>query len=117
VRLTPPQYVKAFVKRGKNDRNDAEAINEAASRPSMRYVPVKPAEMQAQSMELGTKQLLLQQRTQLVNALRGHAMEFGVFAGKSVEKVEALPEVIGEDPAMPSPAKTAWRFSGTRSRI
>jgi len=114
VRLIPPQYVKPFVKRGKNDRNDAEAINEAASRPSMRFVPVKSAEMQAQSMELSTRQLLLQQRTQLVNSLRGHAMEFGLVAGKGIEKVEALLEMIAHDPAMPSPAKQNLALLGAQ---
>jgi transposase len=75
IRLIPPQYVKPFVKRAKNDRNDAEAISEAASRPDMRFVPVKSATMQAESIELATRQLLVQQRTQLVNSLRGHAAE------------------------------------------
>jgi transposase len=78
VRLIPPQYVKPFVKRAKNDRNDAEAISEAASRPTMRFVPVKPAETQAQSTMLSVRELLVRQQTQLVNAMRGHASEFGV---------------------------------------
>ena len=74
VKLIPPQYVKPFVKRGKNDRNDAEAINEAASRPSMRFVPVKSAVQQAGIMILKTRDLLVRQRTQLINAMRGHAL-------------------------------------------
>src|ERR1700688_3760584 len=82
VRLIPPQYVKPFVKRAKNDRNDAEAISEAASRPSMSFVPVKSAEQQADSMVLKVRETLIGQRTQLVNTLRGHAAEFGVVAGK-----------------------------------
>jgi len=82
VRLIPPQYVKPFVKRSKNDRNDAEAISEAASRPGMHTVPVKPAEAQAAAMLLSVRELLVRQRTQLVNALRGHAAEFGLVTAK-----------------------------------
>ncbi len=69
VPLIPPQYVKPFVKRGKNNRNDAEAIGEAASRPTMRFVPVKSAEIQAEAMDLSARDLLVRQRTQLVNAI------------------------------------------------
>lgn len=83
VRLIPPQYVKPFVKRAKNDRNDAEAICEAAGRPGMRFVPVKSATQQAQGMVLKVRETLVHQRTQLVNALRGHAAEFGVTAAKA----------------------------------
>src|SRR6266851_4027543 len=67
VRLIPPQYVKPFVKRSKNDRNDAQAISEAASRPEMRDVPVKSAETQAAAMLLSERELLMRQRTQLIN--------------------------------------------------
>ncbi len=69
ARLIPPQYVKPFVKRGKNNRNDAEAIGEAASRPTMRFVPVKSATAQAEAMDLTARDLLVRQRTQLVNAI------------------------------------------------
>ena len=72
VRLIPPQYVKPFVKRSKNDRNDAEAISEAASRPSMRSVPVKTVEQQANGIILKHREMLVNQRTQAINALRGH---------------------------------------------
>src|SRR5437660_3528402 len=82
VRLIPPQYVKPFVKRSKNDRNDAEAISEAASRPGMHEVPVKPAAAQGSAMLLSVRELLVRQCTQLINALRGHAAEFGVIAAK-----------------------------------
>jgi transposase len=74
--------VKPFVKRSKNDRNDAEAISEAARRPGMHEVPVKPAEAQASAMLLSVRELLVRQRTQLINALRGHAAEFGLVAAK-----------------------------------
>ena len=82
VRLIPPQYVNPYVKRSKNDRNDAEAICEAAGRPGMHFVPVKSVTQQAQGMVLKVRETLVGQRTQLVNTLRGHAAEFGVIAGK-----------------------------------
>jgi transposase len=82
VKLIPPQYVKPFVKRSKNDRNDAEAICEAASRPTMRTVPVKSLDEQAATIILRHRDQLLGQRTQTINALRGHAAEFGIVAAK-----------------------------------
>jgi len=96
VRLIPPQYVKPFVKRGKNDRNDAEAICEAASRPTMRSVPVKSAVSQAEAMDLSARGLLVRQRTQLINAVRGHAAEFGVIAAKGIAQVDLLLAKIAE---------------------
>jgi transposase len=80
VRLIAPAYVKPFVKRQKNDTADAEAIAEAAVRPTMRYVAVKSAEKQALSMVFKTRDLLVRQRTQVINALRGHLTEHGVIA-------------------------------------
>src|ERR1700716_4142491 len=80
--LLPPQYVRPYVKRGKNDRIDAAAICEAMSRPGMRFVPVKSAERQAALMMLRARDLLIKQRTMLSNAMRGHAAEFGVVAAK-----------------------------------
>ena len=77
VRLIPPQYVKPYVKRGKNDRNDAEAICEAAGRPGMHYVPVKSVRQQAQGMVLKVRETLISQRVALINTVRGHAAEFG----------------------------------------
>lgn len=71
VVLIPAQYVKPFVKRGKNDRNDAEAICTAAGQPEMAHVPVRSAEAQAAAMLLSVRELLTRQRTQLVNAVRG----------------------------------------------
>jgi transposase len=87
VRLVPPQYVKAYVKRGKNDRIDAEAICEAMSRPGMRFVPVKSEAEQAAAMLLSVRDLLVKQRTMLVNAIRSHAAEFGVIGAKGVARV------------------------------
>jgi len=76
VRLMPPAYVKAYVKRGKTDAADAEAICEAVTRPSMRFVPVKSAEKRSVSMLHRVRALLIRQRTMLVNALRGHLAEY-----------------------------------------
>jgi transposase len=104
VRLIPPQYVKPFVKRGKNDRNDAEAICEAASRPSLHVVPVKSAQTQAEAMDLSARDLLVRQRTQLVNAVRGHAAEFGIIAAKGIAQIEPLLDKI-EGTDMPQAAK------------
>ncbi len=96
VQLIPPQYVKPFVKRGKNDRNDAAAINEAASRPDMRLVPVKTLVMQAEAVDLSLRDLLVRQRTQLANSVRGHAAEFGIIAAKGLIRIQSLLEKIAE---------------------
>lgn len=112
VRLIPPQYVKPFVKRGKTDRNDAEAISEAASRPSMRSVPIKSAEQQAQAMRLSARELLISQRTQLINALRGHAAEFGVVAAKGTDQVAGLLAAVAEPGAVPPAAREVLEMLG-----
>jgi transposase len=112
VKLIPPQYVKPFVKRGKNDRNDAEAICEAAGRPNMSFVPIKSAQRQAELMVLRTRELLIGQRTQLVNALRGHAAEFGAIAGKGIEKVGKLLELIAGDSSIPPVARDVLAMLG-----
>uniref|UniRef100_UPI00359361D0 IS110 family transposase n=1 Tax=Blastomonas sp. TaxID=1909299 RepID=UPI00359361D0 len=78
VKLTPPAYVKPFVKRQKNDMADAEAIAEAAARPTMRFVAPKSEAQQAAAMAYRTRELLVRQRTQTINALRGHLAEYGV---------------------------------------
>jgi len=90
VRLIPPHYVKPFVKRQKNDAADAEAIVEAASRPTMRFVTVKSEEQQARSMTYRVRDLLVRQRTQTVNALRGHLAEYGIVAPKGVANVAQI---------------------------
>src|SRR6201984_1154072 len=90
VVLLPAQYIKPYVKRGKNDAIDAEAICEAMSRPGMRFVPIKSAEQQAALMLLKVRDLLIKQRTMVINALRGHAAEFGVIAAKGRVKVAEL---------------------------
>ena len=78
VRLIPPAYVKPFLKRQKNDAADAEAICEAAQRPTMRFVAVKSEEQQASVVVFRARDLLVQQRTQTINALRGHLAEYGL---------------------------------------
>ena len=82
VRLIPPIYVKPFVKRQKNDAADAAAIAEAALRPNMHCVAVKSAEHQARAVAFRTHQCFVRQRTQLINALRGHLAEFGLVVAK-----------------------------------
>jgi transposase len=105
VRLIPPQYVKPFVKPAKNDRNDAEAICEAAGRPRMRFVLAKSAGQQAQGMVLKVRETLVDQRTQLVNALRGHAAEFGVIAAKGIGRIASLLAAIEADTEIPLEAR------------
>jgi len=112
VRLIPPQYVKPFLKRGKNDRNDAAAICEAGGRPEMRFVPVKSIERQAQGMVLKVRQTLIDQRTALANTLRGHAAEFGVIAGKGVGRIVALLAALEREPAIPPVAKEMFVVLG-----
>jgi transposase len=90
VRLVPAAYVKPFVKRQKNDRADAEAIAEAASRPTMRFVAVKSVETQGRAVAFRTHQCLVRQRTQLINALRGHLAEFGLVAPKGPANLKVL---------------------------
>ena len=97
VRLIPPQYVKPFVKTNKNDAADAEAICEALLRPTMRFAAVKSADQQSVLMLHRARELLVRQRTMLINAIRGHCGEFGIIAAQGARKVAALIEVI-EDP-------------------
>ena len=112
VRLIPPQYVKPFVKRAKNDRKDAEAISEAAARPSMRSVPVKTVEQQAETMLVKHREMLVTQQTQAINALRGHAAEFGVIAAQGSQNVGALLTVLAADTAIPAAARAMFSHMG-----
>lgn len=97
VRLMPAAYVKPYVKRGKNDAADAEAICEAVTRPSMRFVPVKSAEAQSVLMVHRTRDLLVRQRTMLVNALRGHLAELGIVAAQGIAKVTQLAAIVFDE--------------------
>jgi transposase len=90
VKLIAPQLVKPYVKRGKNDAADAEALCEAMSRPTMRFVPVKSSDQQAALMLIGLRDGLVRHRTQLCNAIRGYGAEFGLVAAKGLEKIEPL---------------------------
>ena len=109
ARLIPAQYVKPFVKRGKNDRNDAEAIGVAAAQPSIGSVPIKSVEQQAAAMLLSVRELLVRQRTQLVNAMRGHAAEMGVVAPLGEKGLKELQTEIAaaDEAAVPAAAKQA----------
>jgi transposase len=112
VRLIPAQYVKPFVKRAKNDRADAEAISEAASRPTMPSVAVKSVDQQASAMILKHREMLVAQRTQAVNALRGHAAEFGVIAAKGTVQVKALLDKLAAEEAVPAAAQAMFAQMG-----
>jgi transposase len=109
VRLIPPQYVKPFVKTNKNDAADAEAICEALVRPTMRFAAVKSAEQQSVLMLHRARELLVRQRTMLINALRGHCGEFGLVVAQGASKVTALIEMIEdpEDEDLPALARAA----------
>ena len=102
VRLIPPVYVKPFVKRQKNDAADAEAIVEAALRPTMRFVSVKTEDQQARAMLFRTRRMFVSQRTQLINALRGHLAEHGVVAATGTAQLKRLADVLEDsDTALP----------------
>ena len=106
VRLIAPAYVKPFVKRQKNDAADAEAICEAAQRPTMRFVAVKSEERQAAAVVFRARDLLVCQRTQTINALRGHLFEFGVIAPKGPSHVGALASMVEDlDSRLPDAAR------------
>src|SRR5215475_4175110 len=97
VRLMAPRFVKGYVKRSKNDAADAAAICEAVTRPSMRFVPIKSADQQALLMLHRTRDLLIRQRTQLINALRAHLAEFGLVAKTGREGLAQLAEIVTDE--------------------
>src|SRR5262245_8527828 len=107
VRLMPPSYVKAYLKRSKNDANDAAAICEAVTRPSMRFVPTKSEQQQSGLMLHRSRQLLVRQRTMLSNAIRGHMAELGVISAKGHNGTAELIEMIAdtEDDRIPAIAR------------
>ena len=92
VRLMPPAYVKPYVKRGKNDAADAEAICEAVTRPNMRFVAAKTPDQQASLLLHRARRLLVQQRTMTANAIRSHLAEFGIIVGQGIRNVRPLAE-------------------------
>jgi transposase len=97
VRLIPPRHVKAYVRRNKNDRADAEAICEAVTRPRTRNVPIKSEAQQAALMIHRARDLLVRQRTMLVNALRGHLAEFGIVTSQGLGHVAALAAIVADE--------------------
>ena len=108
VKLMPPHYVKPYVKRGKNDASDAAAICEAVTRPTMRFVSVKGMEQQSVLMLHRTRELLVRQRTMLINAIRAHMAELGIVAPVGVPQVKKLLRIIADtdDTRLPSLART-----------
>jgi transposase len=112
VVLLPPQYVKPYVKRNKNDAADAEAICEAMSRPTMRFVPVKTTEQQAALMLAGARDGLIARRTQLSNTIRGYAAEFGLTTAKGLDKIEPLLARIAASAELPKLAKELFAVYG-----
>lgn len=111
VRLLPPAYVKAYVRRGKSDAIDAAAICEAVQRPGMRFVPVKTCEEQAILVMHRVRERLISQRTRLVNMIRAHMAEFGFIAPLGIEKISGLAGVIADDTdaGLPKAARFALR--------
>lgn len=109
VRLMPPAYVKPYVKRGKTDANDAEAICEAATRPTMRFVAVKSPEQQAALALHRSRALLVKQRTQLINMIRGLLAEFGIDIPRGLERALLMARRVaaGETPDVPDEAITS----------
>ena len=107
VRLMPPRYVKPYVKRNKNDAADAEAICEAVTRPTMRFVAIKTPEQQSVLMLHRTRELMVRQRTMLVNAIRAHMAEFGIAVRVGLPQVQALLAIIddAEDDRLPPLAR------------
>ena len=107
VRLMPPSYVKAYLKRSKNDANDAAAICEAVTRPSMRFVPIKSEQQQSGLMLHRSRQLLVRQRTMLSNAIRGHMAELGIISAKGRNGTAELLRIIANagDDRIPSAAR------------
>jgi transposase len=124
ARLMPPNYVKAYVKRNKHDVADAEAICEAVRRPSMRFVPVKTVQQQSALMMHRARDLLIRQRTMLVNALRAHLAEFGLIEAQGMHKVARLIAVVmdEEDGRVPDIARQVLKvivnqIEDTQTRI
>jgi transposase len=111
-RLMPPEYVKAYRKRNKNDPADAEACCEAVSRPTMRFVRPKTVEQQAAQMLAGVRDQLVRRRTQVCNQIRGYAMEFGLVVAQGLSRIEALLAEIAGSETLPQLAKEMFALQG-----
>lgn len=110
VRLIPPAYVKPFVKRQKNDAADAEAICEAAQRPNMRFVPVKSEETQGAASVFRVRELLVRQRTQAINALRGHLTEYGRVVPQGATNARRLIALVADEKSdLPATARASLK--------
>src|ERR1700760_2816211 len=112
VKLMAPQHVKTYVKRNMNDGRDAEGLCEAMSRPTMQFVAVKSEQQQAALMLAGIRQQLIARRTQLSNAFRGCAAEFGLIAAKGLDKIEPLLERLTQDRSVPELAREMFAMQG-----
>jgi transposase len=119
VRLMPPAYVKPYVKRQKNDMADAEAICEAVTRATMRFVPTKTPEQQSCLMLHRTRHLFIRQQTAVINSIRAHLAEFGIVAPVGRKGVEELLHVIADpsDKRVPEIARACLAALGTHIRI
>ena len=117
VRLIPPAYVKPFVKRGKTDAADAEAISEAVTRKTMRFVPIKSAEQQAVAMVLKTRALLVRQQTQAINAFRSHLSELGIISGIGTAKVAGLIAIVRDETDARLPKAARFALSAIADQI
>jgi transposase len=110
VKLMPPTYVKAYVRGNKNDAVDAEAICEAVTRPTMRFVPIKSIEQQAVLVMHRVRSVLVRQRTMMANALRGHMAEFGIIAPQGLKAIRELGEMLEDAQVrVPAVARTTLR--------
>ena len=122
AKLIAPQHVTPYVKRNKNDARDAEGGCEAMSRPTMGFVPIKTAEAQAGLMLMGVRERLVRQRTQLTNAIRGHAAEFGLVGARGLDKIEPLLARLAEATNLPVLARElfaelACEYAGLGERL
>jgi transposase len=119
VRLMPPSYVKPYVKRQKNDATDAKAICEAVTRPNMRFVPTKSAEQQSGLVLHRTRHLLMRQQTSVINAIRAHLAEFGIFAPVGRNGVEDLLRIVADpsDERLPELARACVAALGSQLRM
>ena len=119
IRLIPPAYVKPFVKRQKNDAADAEAICEAAQRPNMRFVPVKSEETQGAASVFRVRELLVRQRTQTINALRGHLTEYGQVVPQGATNARRLIALVADDESdLPATARASLKvLTATLSQL
>jgi transposase len=119
VKLMPAQYVKPYVKRGKNDAADAEAICEAVTRPTMRFVAVKSPEQQSAMMLHRVRLILMRQRTQITNAIRSHLAEFGIVSPVGREGIDKLLDIVAdaEDSRVPPEARLCLEMLAVQLRV